>query len=171
VMLDVPGRPLPPAKTGDERTMLTTSLDYQRAVFLRKVGGLSEDDLRRVMTPSGLTLLGMLKHLAHVERLWFRVTFAGEDVRLGWSQEDPDGDWRPEPHETARLLQDLYRDEVGRSRAIVEAASLDDPAEGRDADGATLRWILFHMLEEYARHLGHADLMREGIDGRTGFEG
>jgi uncharacterized damage-inducible protein DinB len=170
-MLDVPSRPVPPPRSGDERTLLTTYLDYQRTVFLRKVGGLSEDDLRRVMTPSGLTLLGMLKHLAHVERLWFRVTFAGEDVRSGWSQENPDADWHPEPHESAKVLLDLFHDEVERSRAIVEAASLDDLASGRDADGATLRWILFHMLEEYARHLGHADLMREGIDGRTGFEG
>ncbi|HEV8564846.1 MAG TPA: DinB family protein [Actinomycetota bacterium] len=170
-MLSVPGRPTPPPKAADERTMLTTFLDYERTVFLRKVGGLEEDDLRRVMTSSGLTLLGMLKHLGFVERLWFRVTFAGEDVPLAWSEEDRDADWHPEPHERAPGLLTFYEGEVAESRRIVDGASLDDMAADPRAEGATLRWILFHMLEEYARHLGHADLMREGIDGRTGFEG
>ena len=170
-MRPAPARPTAAVKTADERTMLCTFLDYQRAVFLRKIGGLSEDELRQVMTPSGLTLLGMLKHLAHVERWWFRVAFAGEPVSPGWSQEDPDADWRPDPHETSRGLLELYEDEVQRSRAIVSGASLVDVAADPRAEGATLRWILFHMLEEYARHLGHADLMREAIDGKTGFEG
>jgi uncharacterized damage-inducible protein DinB len=170
-MLRVPGRPTAPSKADDERTMLTAFLEYERTVFLRKIGGLVEDDLRRVMTASGLTLLGMLKHLAFVERLWFRVTFAGEEVPLAWSEEDRDADWHPEPNERAAALLGFYESEVAASRRIVDAASLDDVAAGPSAEGATLRWILFHMVEEYARHLGHADLMREGIDGKTGFEG
>ena len=170
-MLPEPGRPTPPPKTGDERTMLTTFLDYQRAVFLRKVSGLDEDGLRRVMTPSGLTLLGMLKHLAYVERGWFQVTFAGREVPFAWSEEDRDADWRPQPHERPAGLLSFYEGEVAESRRIVDAASLDDVAADPRAEGVTMRWIMFHMLEEYARHLGHADLMREGIDGKTGFEG
>lgn len=171
MILPVPSRPSPPPNDADERTTLLAFLDYQRAVFLRKIGGLDEDGLRHVMTASGLTLLGMLKHLGYVERLWFRVTFVGEDVPLGWSEEDRDADWHPQPHERPADLLAFYEGEVAASRRIVGSAALDDLAVGPGADGATLRWILFHMLEEYARHLGHADLMREGIDGKTGFEG
>ena len=171
MMLPAPGRPTPPPKAGDERVMLTTFLDYQRDVFLRKVGGLDEDGLRRVMTESGLSLLGMLKHLGYVERWWFRVAFAGEDVPLGWSEEDRDADWHPEPHERPAGVLAFYEGEVTQARRIVEGASLDAVATDPRAEGVTMRWILFHMLEEYARHLGHADLMREGIDGKTGFEG
>jgi hypothetical protein len=170
-MLPVPGRPTPPPKAADERTMLTTFLEYERTVFLRKIAGLGEDDLRRVMTASGLTLLGMLKHLGYVERWWFRVAFAGEDVPLAWSEEDRDADWHTQPHERAVGLLSFYEGEVAESRRIMEAASLDEVAADPRVDGATLRWIMFHMVEEYARHLGHADLMREGIDGKTGFEG
>jgi hypothetical protein len=167
----VPPRPDPTPRAADERTMLTTFLEYERTVFLRKIGGLGEDELRRVMTASGLTLLGMLKHLGYVERWWFRVAFAGEDLPLGWTEEDRDADWHPKPNERAAGLLAFYEGEVEAARRIVEAAALDDVAADPRVDGATLRWIVFHMLEEYARHLGHADLMREGIDGKTGFEG
>ena len=169
-MLPMPGKPQPPPQSGDERAMLTTFLDFQRDVLLRKVGGLDDDGLRRVMTPSGLTLLGLLKHIAYVERYWFRSIFAGEDVTFPWTDADPDADWRPEPGETAERIATLYRDEVARAREITSRASLDESSASPASD-ETFRWILFHMLEEYARHLGHADLMREFVDGRTGFSG
>lgn len=173
-MLRMPAAPEEAPLSGDERVMLDTFLDFQRGVLLRKVAELEEEGLRRPMTPSGLSMLGLLKHLAYVERWWFRAVFAGEDVAFPWTDEDPDADWRPEADETPEQIRDLYMGEVAAARAIVAAASLEDVAAAPQNDrdrGVTMRWILFHMLEEYARHLGHADIMRELVDGRTGFEG
>jgi len=156
------------AYEGDEAEVLTGFLDYLRAVMLRKVADLDDDGLRQVMTPSGLTLLGMLKHLAYVERYWFRSVFDGEDVPFPWTDEDPDADWRVEPGESAEQIAALYRDECERARAIVAAASLGDTVTSPRGRTMSLRWILVHMIEETARHLGHADIMREAIDGSTG---
>jgi uncharacterized damage-inducible protein DinB len=166
--LPMPRPPSPIPEVGDERSLLTAFLDHQRAVMLRKVAALDEQRLRHPGTPSGLTLLGMVKHLAYVERFWFRSVFAGDDVVLPWTDDDPDADWRPEPDDTVETVAALYRDEIERARAIVAAASLDD--RGTDARGRTfhLRWIVIHMIEETARHLGHADVIREAIDGATG---
>jgi uncharacterized damage-inducible protein DinB len=168
--LPSPAAPSDPDLAGDERLLLTQFLDYQRAVLLCKVGELDDDGLRRVMTPSGLTLLGILKHLAYVERWWFRIAFAGEEVSdPPWSDDDPDADFRAEPDETAEAILALYEDEAARARTIAaDAASFDDIAADPRAKGRSLRWIMIHMIEEYARHLGHADIMREAIDGRTG---
>ena len=122
-----PAAPSDPDLTGDERTLLTQFLDYQRTVMLRKIGELDDDGLRQVMTPSGLTLLGMLKHLAFVERWWFRVVFSGEQgIDPPWTDADPDADWRVEPDETSEDIRALFDDEVARARAIV-------------ADGAVVR--------------------------------
>lgn len=167
-MLPVPDRPGRPPHAGTEKEMLTAFLDYQRGVLLRKVAGLSDDDLTRPGTPSNVSLLGLLKHSAYVERWWFRVAFAGEDVPLPWSDEGPDADWRLEPGETAEAILAVYLDEVERSRAITESASLDDVAPHPEAEDVTMRWILLHMIEEVARHLGHADVIREHLDGATG---
>ena len=168
--LPAPAAPSDPDLTGDERLLLTQFLDYQRSVLWRKVGELDDDGLRRVMTPSGLTLLGLLKHLAYVERWWFRVAFAGEEgIDPPWSDDDPDADFRVEPTETAQDILTLHEGEVARARVIAkDAVSFDDTAADPRAKGRSLRWIMIHMIEEYARHLGHADIMREGIDGRTG---
>ena len=168
--LPSPAAPSDPNLKGDERLLLTQFLDYQRAVMLRKVGELDDEGLRKVMTPTGLTLLGMLKHLAFVERWWFRVVFAGEEgIDPPWTDADPDADWRVEPGETAEDIRSLFDDEVGRARAIVAAAvTFDDVSADPRAKDRSLRWIMIHMIEEYARHLGHADIMREAIDGRTG---
>lgn len=167
MILPLPNKEPRTARIGDERTLLVATVDYQRAVLLRKVGGLGEDDLRRVLTPSGLTLLGLVKHLAHVERYWFQVVFAGRDADLPWSDSDPDADWRPEPGETAPEIVALYRTESEAAKEIVAASDLDAMSAHADVQ-VSLRWILLHMLEELARHLGHADLMREEIDGATG---
>ena len=100
--------------------------------MLRKVGELDDDHLRQVMTPSGVTLLGMLKHLAFIERWWFRVVFAGEEgIDPPWSDADPDADWRVEADETSEEIRSLYDDEVERSRAIVADAESFDADLGR----------------------------------------
>lgn len=168
--LPSPAAPSDPDLTGDERLLLTQFLEYQRIVLWRKVGELDDDGLRRMMTPSGLTLLGILKHLAYVERWWFRIAFAGEEgIDPPWSDDDPDADFRVEPDDTPGAILALHEDEVSRARVItMEAPSFDDTATDPRAKGRSMRWIMIHMIEEYARHLGHADIMREAIDGRTG---
>jgi len=149
-------------------------LDYHRATLLMKIVGVSDEDLRRPMVPSGTTLLGMVKHLAFVERSWFQRTFLDADAPVPWTKDDPDADFRIEPHETTGDIVALYKAECQKSRDIVAAASLDDvakkkkypPSEPRT--GFSLRWIVVHMIEETARHNGHADILREQIDGATG---
>jgi uncharacterized damage-inducible protein DinB len=156
-----------PQPWAPEKEMLAAFLDYHRATLLWKVDGLSDADLRRPMTPSGLTLLGLVKHLAYVERWWFQAVFTGADVAFPWTEADPDADWRVEPGDTTAAVLILYRTEVARSREIAAGAGLDDRAR-RPGKDPTLRWIMLHMIEETARHNGHADLMREAIDGATG---
>lgn len=162
-------RPDPPT-TAPEKPTLEAMLDYHRGTLLCKVDGVGDDDLRRAGTPSGLTLLGLVKHLAYVERWWFRKVFAGEDVPFPWTEEDPDVEWRVEPGDTTRDILELYRGEVARCREIAAASSLDDLARGSDSRGSeySLRWVMLHMIGETARHNGHADLLREMIDGATG---
>jgi hypothetical protein len=154
-----------PPFIGSERELLTAFLDYHRQTVLLKVEGVSDTDLRRMMTSSGLSLLGLIKHLAYVERWWFQGVFAGEDVSFPWTDENPDADFHIESDETTQDIFTLYQTEVKRSREIVSGSSLDDIARRGEP---SLRWILIHMIEETARHNGHADLMRETIDGQTG---
>ena len=156
-----------PPPGGMERELLAAFLDYQRATLLRKIDGLGDADLRRQVLPSTLTLLGMVKHLAYVEQSWFGIRFAGEDLPVPYTKADPDADFRIEPGETTTDIVALYKREVARSRAILSASSLDDLAK---AEGfrPSLRWIALHMIAETARHNGHADLIREAIDGATG---
>ena len=152
-----------------EKEMVTAFLDWQRATLLCKLEGLSDEELRRPHEPSGLTLLGMVKHLTGVESGWFREDFAGEDPNSPTDPIPDASDWTIGPNETTQEVLDGYRRAIERSRALTEAANLDDPAKNPgEAPGLTLRWILLHMIEETARHLGHADLMREAIDGQTG---
>lgn len=159
-----------PPLAAPEKETLEAFLDYQRATLLCKVDGVSDEDLRRPGTPSGLTLLGLVKHLAYVERSWFRKVFAGEDVAFPWSEQDPDADWRVEPDEATDQILALYRDEIERCREVTRNRSLDASARCPPpwGSGVTLRWIIVHMIEETARHNGHADILREAIDGQTG---
>jgi uncharacterized damage-inducible protein DinB len=126
------------------------------------------------MVPSGTSLLALVKHLTYVERWWFRAVFAGEDVEFPWTDEDPDADWRVEPHETAEELIAAYRSEVESCRRAIAGGGMDERARGKveTLDGPagmfSLRWVLGHMIEETARHNGHADILRELIDGATG---
>jgi uncharacterized damage-inducible protein DinB len=162
-------RPEPP-HAGTETETLGGFLDFQRATLLWKLEGLDDEQLRRAMVPSGTSLLGMVKHLAYVERSWFQRVWAGQEITVIWTEEDPDADWRIEPDETTKYVLALYEGECARSREIVAAASsLDETVvHPRWKVELSRRWILTHMIEETARHVGHADILREQLDGATG---
>lgn len=162
--------PLPDiSERADEPTMLTQFLDYYRTVFLRKVEGIDDVQARTRVGASTMDLLGMTRHLADAERWWFRAVFAAEvDDGIYESDDDPDLDWHHGPHDTLADALVHWHEEVARSREIVAAApSVDDRAKAahQRRGEVSLRWILIHMIEEYARHAGHADLLREAIDG------
>ncbi len=163
-------RPDPPV-TGGERETLRAFLDFQRATLAMKCEGLTDEELRsRSMPPSALSLLGLVRHMAEVERAWFRRVIDAEDVPLVWSAE---GDYQvayDASGATRSEAFDAWRAEVEHSRRIEErAASLDVTAyEPRGDEQVSLRLVMVHVLLEYARHNGHADLLREGVDGRTG---
>lgn len=155
----------------DERETLTGFLDWYRAVVASKLDGLSLDDAVKVLTPSGLSALGVVAHLAWAERVWFRWRFAEEDVDIALSGDDNDESFTLGPDDTVESVVAIYRDENERARTIVSAAaSLDAvaPRESRHHGIVSLRWILVHLIEETARHAGHLDIMREQLDGRTG---
>ncbi len=167
-------RPEPPSipLEADERTMLVSFLDFYRAALLDRAFGLTDDQLQAALPPSTLTLSRLIGHMSGVEEFWFCEQFAGEPepedfAGLDW-EADPDAEmtlaqtWTHE-HLVARL--ELA---IGRARAITDATeSLDQlsTATNRDGERWSLRWILVHMIEEYARHCGHADFIRESIDG------
>ncbi|MFF3840091.1 DinB family protein [Streptomyces sp. NPDC001930] len=158
--------------TGDEKTMLVAMLEAQRATLKLKCSGLGPELAARSVPPSSLSLLGLVRHLADVERRWFRSVLAGHDVELRFSSvESPEGDFDgsgPEPEIVAESWA-AWDAEVAFAEAFVaEAPHLD--AEGHDSwrGAVSLRWVLIHMIEEYARHNGHADLIRERIDGAVG---
>ncbi|MFL6203915.1 MAG: DinB family protein [Acidimicrobiales bacterium] len=160
-----------------EREMLETFLDYHRDTLKLKVAGLTQSELSRTTAASSLTLAGLLKHLALVEDSWFTERFAGQPMPppfdvVDWDA-DPDWEHRTAVDDDPAWLVQRYDEACARSRAVAAAAaSLDQEAAAgrRREDDApfTLRWILCHMIEETARHNGHADLLREAIDGTTG---
>lgn len=168
-----PGRTPP-----DERTIVSQYLDYHRATLLMKVEGLTEEQARYSPVRSGTSLLGLVRHLAECERWWFRRCAAGEDVDPIYSDEaDPDRDWHPGPDDTLAEAIATYQAECERSRQIVASAPSLDAVTPLASSGSepthprrnqNLRWILAHMVEETARHNGHADIIREMIDGMTG---
>jgi Protein of unknown function (DUF664) len=154
-----------------ERETLEGFLDWYRAVVERKVDGLTLDDAKRVMTPTGMSALGVLKHLGWVERGWFRETFAGEDVEAIDMDGDNSAEFAIRSDDTVESVLAFYRSEVEQSRRVSsDAASLEalSAKETNYRERVSLRWIMIHMLEETARHAGHLDLMREDIDGQVG---
>lgn len=161
----------PPYQAG-ERETLNGFLDYHRATILKKVQGVNEEKgSKPSMPPSTLNLIGLVKHLAVNEIWWFQDRFAGLNPQgLPDADNDPEADFRVEPDETLEGFIAYYKEACEESRRIVANASLDDlsAATLRDGTKVTLRWIILHMLEETARHNGHADFLREGIDGVTG---
>jgi hypothetical protein len=168
-----PGPVEPPHSLGDPRELLDAYLDYYRAAVLRKLDGLSERALRSSPLPSGWTPLELLVHLTWVERRWFCWGFAGEPVAQPWGDRGPDGAWRVPPDiPSAEVIAD-FTAQWSRSRKAAAGAPLAQPARtgGRfatAADAPTLGWIYVHVLQEYARHAGHLDIVRELVDGTTG---
>jgi hypothetical protein len=164
----------PPDTLTDTRELILGYLDYYRAALLRKLDGMSEEDLRGSRLPSGWAPLALLKHLAFVERRWFRWGFAAEQVDPVWGEEDPDTKkWHVGAEESTQEIRALFLDECARSREIVARAELRDPARtgggfNPPEHNPALIWILFHMLQEYARHVGQLDVVREMADGVTG---
>jgi hypothetical protein len=153
-----------------ERVMLCGFLDWYRAVVARKVEGLADDDAARVMTPSGVSPLGVVRHLAWVERLWFQWRLAGWDVDL-FTGPDNSITFRLEPTDTVESVVATYRAEIEQAQRVVAAVeSLDDlGARPHPLFGlVSARWVLVHVIEETARHAGHLDVMREQLDGATG---
>ncbi|MSO77996.1 MAG: DinB family protein [Acidimicrobiia bacterium] len=151
-----------------ERAMLVGFLDWYRQVIVNKADGLSLEEASRVVTATGMSLLGIIKHLTWVEEGWFRDTFAGEYEGPSVSNEQS---FLVEGGDTVVSVVAAYWDECEHSRRIQAGApSLDKVStnESRHHGRVTLRWIMVHMIEETARHAGHLDMMREQIDGRTG---
>jgi Protein of unknown function (DUF664) len=161
-----------PPRSAPERVMLEAWLDYHRITLEIKCSGLSPEQLRmRAVPPSSLSLLGLVRHIAEVERNWFRRALANEDAPpYYYSDDDPDGDF--DNVDTADVAEAFatWREECGHARAVVASFSNLDELGRNETRPArpSVRWVLVHMIEEYARHNGHADLLREAIDGTVG---
>jgi len=166
----VPHRRLDVPFAGDEKAMLSAFLDRYRETILWKLEGVTTEQASARLVPSASTLLGIVKHLAYVERGWFPIYFAGGPVNYPWAEDepDPDIDFRVSVTDTIESVSRLYREEIVRSREIVAGASLDDLSKEQNRGPRTLRWIMVHMIEETARHAGHADILRELTDGAIG---
>jgi uncharacterized damage-inducible protein DinB len=175
--VDEQGRPEPPL-AADETGTLLGFLDYQRATFAWKCGGLDAAGLAATVAVSSMTLGGMLKHLAYVEDYWFSRFLHDRDPAAPWDtvdwKADPDWEWHSAAADTPEQLRALWQDAAARSRSLA-AQALADGGMGvlarrtwPDGRAPSLRWIMCHMIEEYARHNGHADLIRESVDGLTG---
>jgi hypothetical protein len=158
-----------PPQTGDERAMLQGFLDFHRGTLLWKTAGLTGEQLLQArVEPSPMSLLGLIRHLTQVEKYWFQVTLAGRPVEVElWTDEHPDGDFTLV--DAARAEQDLanFKTAIKLSDEIAGAYPLDHAFKRRDSEHS-VRWLYLHMVEEYARHNGHADLLRERTDGLTG---
>ena len=160
-----------PPETGSEEETLHAFMDYQRASVFLKVQGLDKEQATQRLVPSLTTILGVVKHLAYVEAWWFQDIFAGRSVEYPWTDEDPDADFRIGDDETVEGVMALYAQMTEESRKIAAAAALDDVSSRvhpRRQTSFTLRWIVLHMIEETARHLGHMDILREQAEGGTG---
>jgi uncharacterized damage-inducible protein DinB len=156
-------------RTGAEKESLYAFLDKQRDVFVWKLEGLSDEDLRRPMVPSGTNLLGMLKHLAAVEYGWFCLTFGRETEPLPFEDEDEDADLRVNPDESTQDILDFYARARAASDAVIHELDLDSTGTSWAGKTVSMRWVLLHMIEETARHCGHADILRELIDSTVGY--
>ena len=154
-------------------TSLEQWLDYQRETLLMKCSGLSAEQLKtRAVPPSALSLLGLVRHMAEVERWWFRMHAAGEEIAFPFSTDEHEtADFDDIEGADAEADIDTYRREVKAAKAAVAGKTLDDVVQSRGhhpEQTRDIRWIYVHMIEEYARHNGHADLIRECIDGTVG---
>jgi hypothetical protein len=154
--------------TGGEKESLHVALDRHRDVVLWKLGGLDEAQARRPMTPSGSSMLGLVKHLACVEYGWFCATFGRATEPLPDVDADPNADLRVDADEGIADIVAFY----GRARAaadqVIDELDVDDTGTSWSSDVVSMRWVLIHMIEETARHAGHLDIIRELIDGGIG---
>jgi uncharacterized damage-inducible protein DinB len=164
----VTGRVDPPFQA-EERAMLDSWLEYQRATLVWKCDGLTDEQLReRSVPPSTMSLIGLVRHMAEVERNWFRRVLSGEDAPgLYYSDADPDGDFDNVATATRADAFATWQAECDNARVVAARMELGDVGMRRGEE-VSLRWVLVHMIEEYARHNGHADLIRERIDGAVG---
>jgi uncharacterized damage-inducible protein DinB len=166
-LLDGPG-----VGVSDTRELLVGYLEWYRQALMRKISGLSDPQLRTPVAPVGWSPLGLIQHLGWVERRWMRWGFAAEDV-LAYPPGGDEAEWDIADDRPTAEVMAAYRDEVARAQALMAGATLTDKARlgGRfqePDDAPSLARILFHLLQEYARHVGHLDIVRELIDGRTG---
>ena len=175
---DEQGRPEPPVD-GDELATLVGFLEFHRATLAWKTAGLTAEQLAQTTAKSSMTLGGILKHMSYVEQQWFHVVLHDREPLGPWAtvdwKADNDWDWHSAAQDTPEQLNSLWQEEVDRARRAVDEAletgdlgQLSKRAPWKDGRRMSLRWILTHMVEEYARHNGHADLLRESIDGQTG---
>ena len=158
-----------------EAVTLISFLDYQRATLDWKCRGLTDEQLRTGLSPTAITLGGLLKHLARIEDYWFSEVIAEGGAIEPWDTMEWAVEWQSAAADTGDELRRLWASRVDASRQVVAAAleagdsALDDTHSAWDGQGRpSLRWVLVHMIEEYARHNGHADLLRESVDGETG---
>jgi hypothetical protein len=175
--LDEHGRSEPPM-AADELASILGFLDYQRATLAWKTRSLDATGLRATTAASTITLGGLLKHLARVEDYWFSERLHANEPAAPWNTvdwaADRDWDWHSAADDTPEQLQAMWHAAVERSRSLVaDALAADDLGQlaripWGNGESPSLRWILLHMIEEYARHNGHADFLRESVDGETG---
>jgi len=162
----------PSTELADPRLLMLGQLTFYRATLLDKLSGLSESALRTSILPSGWAPLELLKHLVHVERRWMQWGFEGEGLPDPWGDNDPATHrWALQPADTLPSLTVRLAEIAARTESVAADAALTDRARvgGRfQADPPTLGWILLHLLQEYARHVGQLDVVRELLDGRTG---
>lgn len=165
-----------PALHGTEAELIRGFLDYQRATFVQKISGLDRVQLGQRISSSDLTLAGLAKHLALVEDSWFQDRFLGHGETEPWASapfdDSPDWEFHSALDDEPKYLVELYEAACDRSRSAVNGAQsfdqLSAKADRKTGGRFNLRWIMLHLIEETARHNGHADLLREAIDGATG---
>ncbi len=169
--IDGHGRQEPPLE-GDERVTLLGFLDYQRATFAWKCSNLTDEQLRVSLPPSPMTLGGMMKHLALVEDGWFTEVVGEQPTPEQWAgvdrEADRDWEWHTAADDSGEELRAVWEASVERSRQVMDAENDLASVHPARRERMSVRWVLTHMIEEYARHNGHADLIRESIDGQTG---
>jgi uncharacterized damage-inducible protein DinB len=175
----LPDSRVDPPLLGDEVATLRAYLDFHRDTFRWKCQGLTQEQMAQPHPPSDMTLGGMMKHIALVESSWFEDVYAGRGLMapydvIDW-EADPNWEWRTARDDTPEQLYALFDEACRRADAVIDEALEGPGLDGRSAKQSrreqsefSLRWIIVHMIEEYARHHGHADLIRESIDGQTG---